>query len=166
MRPPPTPRTMTYLGVNKLKNWKIWLMRCWGRCLKVTLQTHAPENFRSCWSSVRRRWARTPIGVSGIINCRGWIMLFYHCTPFTLFRQLCDHMSLLNWMHFTLCICWIMQLYHCTLFSYHWLNWVIQFLYTLQRGWIIELCHCKDPVDNWCHFIIKNMLIKFPCIIS
>ena len=101
-----------------------------------------------------------------IINCRGWIMLFYHCIHFTLFRQLCDHISVLNWIHFTLCICWIMQLYHCTLFSYHWLNWVIQFLYTLQRGWIIELCHCKDPVDNWCHFIIKNTLIKFQCIIS
>ena len=37
-----------------------------------------------------------------IINCRGWIMLFYHCIPFTLFRQLCDHISLLNWIHFTL----------------------------------------------------------------
>ena len=28
---------------------QIWLLRGWGRCLKVTLQTRAPENFRSCW---------------------------------------------------------------------------------------------------------------------
>ena len=31
------------------KLW-VWLLRGWGICLKVTLQTYAPENFRSfCW---------------------------------------------------------------------------------------------------------------------
>jgi hypothetical protein len=50
---------------------QIWLLRGWGRCLKVTLQTCAPEisahvdRGTSGPSSVRRRGARTPIGVSG-----------------------------------------------------------------------------------------------------
>ena len=51
---------------------RIWLLRGWGRCLKVTLQTQAPENFRSRrWgpsggSCVRRPGSEDPIGVSGI----------------------------------------------------------------------------------------------------
>ena len=52
----PTPRTMTFLGGHGgiSKSWprvpkpRIWLLRGWGRCLMVTLQTHAAENFRSC----------------------------------------------------------------------------------------------------------------------
>ena len=33
---------------------QIWLLRGWGRCLNVTLQTRAPENFRSCrWGDER-----------------------------------------------------------------------------------------------------------------
>ena len=27
---------------------RVWLLRGWGRCLKVTLQTHVPKNFHSC----------------------------------------------------------------------------------------------------------------------
>ena len=30
-------------------NLWIWLLRDWGRCLKVALQTRAAENFRYCW---------------------------------------------------------------------------------------------------------------------
>jgi hypothetical protein len=35
---------------------KLWirLMRGWGRCSKVTLQTHAPVNFRLCWWEDKR----------------------------------------------------------------------------------------------------------------
>ena len=37
---------------------RIWLLRGWGRCLKVTLQTCAPENFRLCrWGDKRTRQA-------------------------------------------------------------------------------------------------------------
>ena len=37
-----------------LKHW-IWLLREWGRCLKTTLQTRVPENFRSRrWGAERR----------------------------------------------------------------------------------------------------------------
>ena len=37
-----------------VKHW-IWLLREWGRCLKTTLQTWVPENFRSRrWGAERR----------------------------------------------------------------------------------------------------------------
>ena len=49
-----SPRTMLYFAGKKVgifqscprvpKLW-IWLLRRWGRCLKVTLQTHAPKQF-------------------------------------------------------------------------------------------------------------------------
>ena len=32
------------------KLW-IWVLSCWGRCLKVTLQTRKPKKFRTCRSS-------------------------------------------------------------------------------------------------------------------
>ena len=55
-----TPPQLCYVWVDKvffffkscpmLLKLRIWLLKGWGRCLKVTLQTRAPENFRS------RRW--------------------------------------------------------------------------------------------------------------
>ena len=47
---------MTFLGGQggifkscpRVPKLRIWLLRGWGTCLKVTLQTHAPENFRLC----------------------------------------------------------------------------------------------------------------------
>ena len=48
---------MTFLGGQvgifkscpRVPKLRIWLLRGWGRCLKVTLQTCVPEIFRSCW---------------------------------------------------------------------------------------------------------------------
>jgi hypothetical protein len=53
---PPTPRIMRFLGGKevylkscpRVPKLKIWIRRSWGRCLKVTLQTCALENFRLC----------------------------------------------------------------------------------------------------------------------
>jgi hypothetical protein len=50
---------------------RIWLLSGWGRCLKVTLQTCAAENFRSCrWGDERtvkraQKVSEAPIGASG-----------------------------------------------------------------------------------------------------
>ena len=52
------------LRVPKLR---IWLLRGWGRCLKVTLQTCAPENFCSClWGDEQTvKHAQTVSDMSG-----------------------------------------------------------------------------------------------------
>jgi hypothetical protein len=50
---------MRFLGgkggyFEKLSELKIQICRGWGRCLKVTLQTNAPENYRLCrWGDER-----------------------------------------------------------------------------------------------------------------
>ena len=57
---------MTFVGGHKgifkscprVPKLRTWLLRAWGRCLKVTLQTCAPENFSSCrWGYERTRQA-------------------------------------------------------------------------------------------------------------
>ena len=56
-------------GMFLLTPLRIWLLRGWGRYLKVTLQTRAPENFRSRrWGAEQRvlraqTWERGPPSV-------------------------------------------------------------------------------------------------------
>ena len=61
---PSPPPALCYLWEDKGSNLKIcprvsklriWLLRGWGRCLKVTMQTHVAENFRSCWWGAEQR---------------------------------------------------------------------------------------------------------------
>ena len=48
----------------RIPKLQIWLRRCWGRCLKVTLQTRAAE-----WNVKRAQTvSEDPIGVSGNLN--------------------------------------------------------------------------------------------------
>jgi hypothetical protein len=55
-----------YIFQNGLPKLQIQLLRGWGRCLKATLQTRVPENFRSRrWGAERRvpraqTWERGP----------------------------------------------------------------------------------------------------------
>ena len=83
--PPLTPCTMRYLGGQggvigkscpRILKLCICLLRGWGRCLKLILQTRAPKKFRSCWwgwgecRACADTGARIPIGVSrNLINC-------------------------------------------------------------------------------------------------
>ena len=54
----------------------MWLRKGWGRCVKVTLQTRALKNFRSCrWGDERTRQACTD-GKRGPPSARAEI---YHC---------------------------------------------------------------------------------------
>ena len=106
-----TPRTMRYLGGQRgvmAKSWLrvlklcICLLRGWGRCLKVNLQTCVLKNFRTCrWGAKHRHGSDDPHQQEWKICSFIWARMCQFCSDKGTSRNLlwcllCLHGSLLQ----------------------------------------------------------------------